>query len=395
MRYQFSFVTLLIFSFLSAVIPTVKAQTVTQNPESLYDSIRIIAYNGQLEEAELLARKLVNENRNYGDAAVLLARVIAWQERYIEAVEILDSLLLEQPQHHDAIEARSEIKGWMEAAKAEEKVDSDTASTIIPPVDITGSDPGYSQMEQSDTAARGVEFHLGYSFDTFKEPYRRFWQIFSMGGLYRTKAGPVMGTVNFGNIHADYSPSIVETGIQIQAEMWPKISDRSYAWLAYAFSPFDYFPGHRASAEYWYSLSKGWVVSAGASYYYFDANIFIPTFSVEKYLANYWFSGKTYIHLKDAGTTASFFLTARRYSTDYNYLQVTVGAGTAPDEPYDIATDLDRQGAVALKLALNRRLKSNLSIKAGAGYSNEEYQDGMRRNRFEGFVTLIISHSRK
>jgi len=396
MRYQFSLITLLIFSFLPVVIPSVNGQTIKGDPESVYDSIRVIAYDGRLAEAELLARELVDENWGYGDAVVLLARIIAWQERYDEALGILDSLLIEQPQHEDGIEAKNQIMEWKTRAEVAGLVMADSAAIVSPVEKVIAVEPVAAEAEtNSDTTARGVDFHLGYSFDTFKEPYKRYWQIFSIGALYRTGAGPLMGTVNFGNIHAESSGNIVETGIQVQAEMWPKISERSYAWLAYAYSPFAYFPRHRASAEYWYNLEKGWVVSAGASYYYFDMHIFIPTFSLEKYAGKYWFSGKTYIHLKDAGTTASVFLTARRYSNDFNYLQLTVGAGTAPDEPYDIATDLERQSAVAIKMTVNRRLNSNMSLMAGAGYSLEEYRDGLTRNRFEGFITLIYSQSKK
>lgn len=396
MRYQYNFLGLLIIFFMAAVSPPVNAQDPVPLPESVYDSIRIIAFSGRLGEAELMARDLVNQNREYGDAVVLLARIIAWQERYSEAIELLDSLLISQPQHEDAKMARIEIEKWMTDASGGEAASGDSIIFAVLPRDTTIVDPVDKDVQKADNnKVRGVDLHLGYSFDTFEDPYYRFWQIFSLGAMYKTKAGPVMGTVNFGNLHADSSPWVVETGIQFQAEMWPVISERSYGWVAYAYSPFAYFPSHRASAEYWYNLQKGWVVSAGASYYYFDMNIFIPAFSVEKYVGKYWFSAKSYIYLKDAGTTASLYLTARRYSNDHNYFQLTVGAGTAPDEPYDIAADLDRQQAVAVKLAVNRYINHDLSVKAGAGYSREEYQDGLRRNRFEGFIILIFSRTRK
>ncbi|MBS0009917.1 MAG: YaiO family outer membrane beta-barrel protein, partial [Bacteroidales bacterium] len=186
----------------------------------------------------------------------------------------------------------------------------------------------------------------------------------------------------------------VETGLQLQAEFWPEISERSYAWFAYAYSPFKYFPRHRTAAEYWYSLDKGWVVSGGASYFYFDRNIFIPTLSLEKYKGNYWFSSRTYIHLKEAGTTASLFFTARRYSNDFDYIQVTAGAGTAPDEPWDLAVDLDRQEAYTLKLAVNRKITDHFSARLSTGASREQYSNDSWRNRFEAFINIIYSPGR-
>lgn len=387
MRCRFPNFLFLILLFLSAIFASGTAQTIITNPEKLYDSIRVIAFEGRYAEAELMARKLVNENREYGDAVVLLARIVAWQERYDEAIEILDSLILLQPKHEDALLARETISGWMDVADEAVNV---ADSLLIAEAEMTGASEE-SDESASDEKARGVDIHMGYSFDTFDEPYQRYWQIFSIGALRKTARGPVMGTVNFGNLQADLPPGRQTTGMQLQAEYWPTIGKKGYAWFAWAYSPFRYFPQHRISAEYWHKLSKGWVVSAGASYYYFDQDIFIPTFSVEKYIGKYWFSGKTYIHLKDAGTTTSFYLTGRRYLNDFDYLQLSVGAGTAPDEPYDIAADLDRQSAVAVKIAMNKKISSRFAFKAGAGYSREEYLESMKRNRFEGFVTLIYS----
>jgi YaiO family outer membrane protein len=385
MRYQFSLSILLIMFFLSAAVIPCSGQTVEPNPEELYDSIRVIALDGRLTEAEVMARKLVESHSDYGDAVVLLARIIAWQERYPEAVELLDSLLIREPDHSDARDARETISEWMAGA-----ADIQESDTLMIRTELSESDSAVLSME-SDTAARGVDLYTGYSFDTFEKPYQRFWQIFSMGAIYPTARGPLLGGVNFGNLRSDQLPVESETGIQIQAEYWPKTGEKGYAWIAWAYSPFRYFPQHRISAEYWHNLSNGWVVSAGASYYYFDRNIFIPAFSVEKYLGRYWFSGKTYLHLKEAGTTSSHFLTARRYFNDFDYLQLTFGAGTAPDEPYDIAADLERQKAVAIKAALNKRLGSQLAVKTGIGYSREEYTGNFKRNRFEGFVTLTYS----
>ncbi|MFP4489713.1 MAG: tetratricopeptide repeat protein, partial [Bacteroidales bacterium] len=87
---------LLVILFMPVLIPCSSAQEGTADPEAVYDSIRHIAFEGQLEEAEVIARELVGEYPDYGDAIVLLSRIIAWQERYSEAIDVLDSLLAEQ-----------------------------------------------------------------------------------------------------------------------------------------------------------------------------------------------------------------------------------------------------------------------------------------------------------
>ncbi|MDZ7738432.1 MAG: tetratricopeptide repeat protein [Bacteroidales bacterium] len=103
---------LLVVLFMPVLMPCSFAQEGTADPEAAYDSIRIIAFEGRLEEAEAMALGLVGDYPSYGDAIVLLSRIIAWQERYSEAIEILDSLLADQPGHNDAIQARNTISEW-------------------------------------------------------------------------------------------------------------------------------------------------------------------------------------------------------------------------------------------------------------------------------------------
>lgn len=386
MKVLYSVIILLSFSFLPFLCPSASAQVIPDRPEAVFDTVRTLAYDGRLEEAELMARELVKNNPDYGDAIVLLARIVAWQERYKEALVILDTLIAKQAGHNDALDARSTIVEWMQAKEDEIISRGDTAMAEAEQL------PG--EHGATDSLNRDVDIFLGYYFDTFRQPYSRFWQIFRVGAQYETSAGPLLGTVNFGNLHADNGNGVAETGIQVQAEFWPQISEKSYGWLAYAYSPFRYFPRHRAAAEYWYSLERGWVVSAGASYFYFDRNIFIPTFSIEKYAGKYWLAARTYIHLKEAGTSSSVFLSARRYFNDNDYIQLTAGAGTAPDEPWDLASDLERQKAIAVKLSGNKKISNSFTVKLGAGYSREEYLNEQLRNRFEGFLNIYYRPSR-
>ncbi|HZK60567.1 MAG TPA: YaiO family outer membrane beta-barrel protein, partial [Anaerovoracaceae bacterium] len=105
----------------------------------------------------------------------------------------------------------------------------------------------------------------------------------------------------------------------------------------------------------------------------------------------YWLSVKGFLYFKSDGTTTSFYLNARRYSNDRDYLQVTLGTGTAPDEPFDIQTDLMRLSAHSIRLAYNVSLNNKLMMRIGAGYSREEYEENVWRSRFEGGVNFIYA----
>ena len=67
-------------------------QTVT-DPESEYSRIRSLAIAGDFTGAEPAARELVKQYPDYGDARVLLGRILAWQGRYDEGAAVIDTLL--------------------------------------------------------------------------------------------------------------------------------------------------------------------------------------------------------------------------------------------------------------------------------------------------------------
>lgn len=340
--------------FLNAgpVIP----QTIT-DAEKEYATIRTLAFDGRYQEAETAARILVKEYPDYGDARVLLGRIIAWQGRYDEAAAVIDTLLTTEPGNDDALSAMTDIRRWSR----------DRSQQVTPPTDI----------------------RAGYLFDTYSEPYERFWQVFSLGAGHRFSWGTAVATVNYGHINLGSPSGTDGSDFQFAAEAWPELTRNNYAYVAYAYSDGPWFPRHRAALELWQSLPAGLAVSAGVNYYYFDHNIFLGTASIEKYLSRYWFSGRAYFHFKEIGVTTSFFLNARRYLGTTDYIQLTLGTGTAPDEPYDIITDLERQKASSVRLTWFNQINSWWSLRLGAGYSYEKYAASSYRNRFEGSIGLI------
>lgn len=334
------------------------------DPASEYARIREIAFSGDHLQAEKEARKLVNAYPEYGDARILLARVVAWQKNYDKATMILDTLLLKEPDNRDALELKNDIENW-------------------------------SGQESAAKAESSTNIIGGYSFDTFREPYPRFWQVFKAGISNKFLWGTGALYANIGNININGEYPDRKTEFQLEAEAWPVLSARHYAYLCYAYSPGIYFPGHRAAGEIWQVMPHGWSISAGLNYYYFDRSIFISGISVEKYLKGYWLSAKGFVYFKDDGPTTSAYFNARRYFNDDNYFQLTVGAGTAPDEPFDIRTDISRLSATTFRIAYNKKTKSKITYRISAGYSYEEYAEAAWRNRYDGSIVITIPVKRR
>ncbi len=242
---KFLFVELFMIGLLT--LPPLYSQE-NINPETEYLRIREMAFSGDYDGAAVAARKLLNAFPSYGDVRILLGRILAWQKNYEQAAAVIDTLLQTEPDNADALEAKRDISLW-----------------------------------SKENTAVATDLRVGYSFDYFTRPYTRYWQVFKVGTGHRFNWGPAAAGINVGDLIARDSSSFYATELQFEAEAYPTLSDKNYAYLAYAYSPGKYFPTHRAALEIWQVLPAGWAVSAGINYYYFDRNIFIALVSVEKY----------------------------------------------------------------------------------------------------------------
>ncbi|MCE5348231.1 MAG: YaiO family outer membrane beta-barrel protein [Bacteroidales bacterium] len=357
-KYLFLFVLGFILSGLLKPL-LVFSQEIT-DPEAEYLRIRTVAFEGDYASAATDARKLVNAFPLYGDARVLLGRILAWQHDYKNATAVLDTLLKIEPDNADALSAKNDILLW-----------------------------------SKDNTPVLTDLRADYSFDYFREPYTRFWQLFKTGMGHRFDWGPASATLNTGKIIIGEPAPASAIEFQVEAEAYPRLSEKNYAYLNYAFSPGKYFPGHKAAVEIWQVLPEGWSISAGMKYYYFDRNIFIAGTSLEKYLGKYWLSVKGFVYFKDNGPTTSGYFNARRYFNDNNWLQATLSTGTAPDEPFDIQADLMRLSANGIRIAYNGLLTPGITVRISTGYSIEEYAESLWRNRFDGGVSIIYAIKKK
>lgn len=349
----------LIFPFLLLVticFPSLSAGQELNNPEAEYERIRLLALDGKSDSALLACRNLIVNFPLYGDAHILLGRIMAWKKDYVVAGHIADSMLKADPANGDAAELRRDINRY-----------------------------------KDDGQERSVGIRSGYFFDSFTKPYQRLWQVFGTALEKKFTWGLLSGGVNLGHARAIESGSGGNTEWQVETEAYPEISAGKHAYIAYSFSPGSWFPTHRAALEIWQSLPEGWSISAGLNYYYFSRNNYIALASAEKYTGPWWISLKGYLCFREHGGSVSAYLFMRRYFSGRNYLQLTFGAGSGPDEPYDIRTDLMRYSAYTARLTYNLSLGRPLELKIMTGYVYEEFQNQVFRNRFDGSVNLFYS----
>lgn len=231
----------------------------------------------------------------------------------------------------------------------------------------------------------------GFSTDRFFLPSERTFDVYTLGAGYKGPKTSLFAYWNDGNLNKPID-NISTWESQYELDFYHKITKKTYYWLNYAYSNSTSFPEHRAMARIWQDLGKGWGVSTGGSYYYAGDNIFMANLGLEKYMGNFWIEGRPWVFFKDE-TKYAFQLTSRVFIKDINFIELMLTTGAAPDEPW--RTDINvgatsyQAHSVMVRTSTYLSKKHNLQLKAGVGYSYEEYREGDWRSRYVGNIGLI------
>ena len=379
------------------------------DPEEGFEVMRRAASAKDYKEARLIGHRLLEDNPAYYDVSVYLARVYAWELKYDSGYAILNEVLEKVPGLPDAHVAYVDLCYWENDWEMLETVARDALNftdsedvrakyalalykngkiqqSLSEADTVLAANPDHTLARNTRKIAmiesENPEVFGHYSFDYFQEPWIRRWHMLTVGGVYPFSFGKLVPYINAGtNSGGDtFSNS---SDIQFNLESYIILGQRNYMLAGYGISPGKFFPRHNAILEVWQILPAGFAVSAGARYFYWDSHFIFWSLGIEKYLGDYWFALKNYLFHKDYGFSSSHYLTGRRYfGGRHDYLSLTLGYGTAPDEPVVVISDLDRLNAASLRIDLSKQLRSSIILNASAGYAYEEFQDSNYRNRF-------------
>jgi YaiO family outer membrane protein len=364
-------------------------QTSYPDPESGFALMRQFAENGRSDLAKQVGYRILEEEPGYHDVSLYLARVLGWEGSYDSAYILVDGVIEKDPGLLEAYVTGVDIAYW-ENDWLRLQDYAEAAFALDP--DLPEVEKKYQLSRNQRALAREIpEIYFHYYYDHFGKPYARNWHMLTAGASVPLGNVTLLPYINGGYHAGGSTPS---TDIQFNLDGYLNLGKKNYALLGYGFSPdgtLNYLPVHRGIAEIWQALPAGFSISAGVRYFYWDESFTFLTLSAEKYLGDYWFSLRNYLFFKDYGPSASFYLTARRYFGDiFNYLALTAGYGTAPDEPLLVVSDLDRLNAVSLRAELSRQITEKLRLVGMVGYAYEEYADQMFRNRIDLKVGIYI-----
>jgi YaiO family outer membrane protein len=366
-----------------AVIPDqLRAQDINAygSLEEGFALMRSYAEKENYEAAKHLGYLLLEEQQDYYDVALYLARVHGWEGSFDSAYMVIDTVISQAPELSEAYLTCVDLAYWdnnwnrfEDCAEKALELGQDSLAIM----------EKYRLVKHHrDISTDRPEAFLYFSDDHFSVPYNRHWIMMTAG--FQVPLKPVL-LIPYLNAGFDAGSSSASTDLQINLDTYVTLGKKNYAMAGYGFSPngeVNYLPNHRAAAEIWQVLPKGFGVSAGVRYFYWQEPFTFLTFTAEKYAGNYWFSLRNYLFLKDYGVSGSYFLSGRRYfASRFDHLTLTVGYGTAPDEPVTVVSDLDRMNAVSGRIDYSKQFGRVIRMILGFGYSYEEYTDQEYRNR--------------
>jgi len=351
------------------------------NPEEGFALMRQYASEREYGTAKQIGYSLLEENEAYHDVALALARIHGWEASYDSAYRVLDQVIAQAPELFEAYQTCVDLAYWENNWERMEEC-ADRAVELEP--DSAAIFDRYRLAQYEGSQQVWPELFMHYSYDHFSQPYVRNWHMLTAGGKIPVKPGTLVPYLNAGYHAGGYNPA---TDIQLNLDAYLTIGKKNYAMLGYGFSPngaINYLPMHRAAAEIWQVLPKGFGLSAGLRYFYWEQHFTFLTFSAEKYTGNYWFSLRNYLFNKDYGVSTSWYLSARRYfDSRFNYINLTLGYGAAPDEPVLVLTDLERLNAISGRIELSKQVSPLLRMVGMLGYAYEEYFDQEYRHRID------------
>ena len=392
-------VGLLIFSAVTA-----NAQTV----DDLFQQARQLAFDGKRKEARALCMTVLERSPEYHDARLLMGRTYAWDGDYEAARREIKAVVEIKPDYADARDALIDVELWSgnpeDALRyadegLERKPDSDQflykkARALKAMGDLKGAseaarrsleiNPDHKEaralLESLKESSQLYKMAIDYSYDAFDKTFDP-WNQVSVSLTRRTSFGPLIGRVN-------YAHRFGISAVQYEVDAYPKIRPGTYAYLNAGYSSSSIYPKYRFGGEIYQGFRRGFDASIGIRHLQFSSgNVNIYTGSIGKYYGNYWISFRPFITPGDVGVSQSGTVLLRRYFEDSdNYVTLSFGAGSSPDERY---TTLDQFRLRSQKAGVDFRKKFGRSVIGSAyfGLTNQEIGFGQSRKRYSfGFA---------
>ena len=340
------------------------------------DQARTLARDGRRAEALNLLNPYLAASPQDSDARTLRATILSWEGRYDEARTDLAQVLAVSPNHPDALPVLARVELWSGHADVAEAVSTRGLGVYPASGDLMEiralaleqlgrSAEARVQIERlleaspdNDTARRirrrlidkqpGWVLGLQYRHDRFDDD-RKPWHE-TQASLSRYGRAGSLGVRLYDAHRFGLGDQLIEV------EAYPRLSARTYAFVAFAWSPDAVlYPERRYVADLYQAVGASWELSAGVRLLDLRASdelVDVYTAGIQRYAGTWLYGARAWFTPDQTSDSLTMDGLLRRYRRDgVSYAGVRVSRGRYRDDERvtaGLADVLSASGALEL-----------------------------------------------
>ncbi|WP_242928770.1 YaiO family outer membrane beta-barrel protein [Pontibacter vulgaris] len=382
---------------------------VTVNTDSLLQQAQKLASQGKYKNSRQLAKQVLQAAPTYTDAVILIGRTYAWESKYDSARTILLPLTNTTPTQAEALQALADVELWsgnpsksllyaekglqqepasvaflLAKARAQRELHQYKEATITLQriLALTPNQPEALQLiKQIEDAGKYNRLRADYQLTTFNQDIPN-WHLGTLEYSRQTPENNYVARVNVAERFEQQS-------IQGELEAYPRINEKTYAYLNLGISDGNLFPEYRAGAEVYRMLPYRLEASVGTRLlFYSTETVTLFTGHIGKYFPKYWASFRPYLQRQNSNWQTTGILQLRRYFRhEDEFLTLTVATGSTPLTQVGFE-EISRLNSNRAGLEGQFRLSPSFLLGGLFMFEYEEYQAKASRNRFTTGITL-------
>lgn len=388
------------------LIPVIKSQSL--------DSIRQIAWDGDYAKARQLCMEKDDYSENT-DLLFLVGQTYYWEGNLPKAQDLLNNVIQKAPEHIQAHSILSSIH--LEAKEMREVVSIADRGLALDPQNedllynraYARADQGHLKEAREDLSQllsvnpnnkKALElkqsmegfkipgsFGVYQSLQVYNVPFERKLWVTTAEAPVGDKNIKIIPRFSFGNLEIGDQK---QSGSQAGLDVYPLTGPNSYMYVNYAYSEAEIFPSHRSALEWFQGISKGWEISGGGRYLYWNDHNYFFTASASKY-AGKWMPGLRLFYAAQSDNSVTAVASVRKYCrNEKSFIHGYLSYGNNPDrteQQVNFMTDT-KTTRIAGGAYTILKVGGPVYIRLLVEYSAEEYISDEWRNVILGQVGL-------
>ncbi|MFD2515341.1 YaiO family outer membrane beta-barrel protein [Pontibacter locisalis] len=389
--------------FLLLTFPGITNAQAGLNTDSLMQVAQQLVVQKKYENARKQARKVLEQAPEYTDAALLIGRTYAWEKNYDSARVVLVPLLQTASSKEEVLLVLSSVELWAGEAKssllyAEQGLSvapgspdlalakvlalrdlqkyKEATAFIHTALKNTPTDERLLDLQnQLADLSRSNQLGISFQLTSFDQDISN-WQLGTIQYTRKTAKATFAGKIN-------YAERFGKKALQAELEAWPRLNEKTYAYLSVGASDSEIFPAYRAGAELYRILPHQMEASLGLRTLAFEQEtVLLYTGHFGVYFHKYWAAFRPFVQFQHSNWQATGILQVRRYFRHSDeFVSLSLSKGSTPSEQVALQ-EIKRLDASRIGLEGQIRLGSRYLLGGLMQYEKEEYAENSTRNRF-------------